>query len=407
VMGGSRNMWTVELTRDLGTLELELKVSNRETEQMETAPVKREDVCDNRAMDPPDCFGEDGDESEDCDPPPPPCAGDCPPPPPVPPAPLPPPPIPPCNGCGRTRSWGDPHNTTFDGLYYDFQAVGEFVYAKSIDDELEVQVRQRPTTFRAPVAINSAVAARMGSHRVAIYSRQPQEETLWIDGAPINMPSVGVHYVDNQKEYMVFREGIKYTLVWPTQESLEANVNQGFLGGYINITLSVLPSRKGKIVGLSGNFDENPENDIATRTGIILSPERNRAYDFTTFYNSFGNSWRIAQKESLFDYSSGETTETFTDLSYPPAPRLKPSTEILRQSEQSCLTRGITDEILLRACVFDISTVDQAIADGETVSNEIRQSLLSSVKQVSDRATQTNSVPKIAVDVQGSQGKRI
>jgi len=72
VMGGSRNMWTVELTRDLGTLELEIKVSNRETEQTETAPVKREDVCDNRAMDPPDCFGEDEDESEDCDPPPPP-----------------------------------------------------------------------------------------------------------------------------------------------------------------------------------------------------------------------------------------------------------------------------------------------------------------------------------------------
>jgi hypothetical protein len=41
-------------------------------------------------------------------------------------------------------STGDPHILTFDGLHYDFQAIGDFVLVKALDSDLEIQVRQAP-----------------------------------------------------------------------------------------------------------------------------------------------------------------------------------------------------------------------------------------------------------------------
>ena len=41
---------------------------------------------------------------------------------------------------------------------------------------------------------------------------------------------------------------------------------------------------------------------------------------FAELYGTYVNSWRISNAESLFDYGPGQTTETFTDLTYPDAP---------------------------------------------------------------------------------------
>src|SRR5207249_9762707 len=72
---------------------------------------------------------------------------------------------------------GDPHITTFDGKRYDFQSSGEFVLLRQSEGQ-EIQTRQTPiptTSTPGPdphddlalcVSINSAIAARMGTHRV-------------------------------------------------------------------------------------------------------------------------------------------------------------------------------------------------------------------------------------------------
>ena len=72
---------------------------------------------------------------------------------------------------------GDPHITTLDGTHYDFQGAGEYVALRS-GTGAEVQVRQAPiaTTFNPGtnaytglatcVSLNTAVAARVGKHRV-------------------------------------------------------------------------------------------------------------------------------------------------------------------------------------------------------------------------------------------------
>jgi hypothetical protein len=77
--------------------------------------------------------------------------------------------------CGAAKLEGDPHITTADGTHYDFQGAGEFVSLRDSSDE--IQTRQAPisTTFIGTdgydglttcVSLNTAVAARVGEHRV-------------------------------------------------------------------------------------------------------------------------------------------------------------------------------------------------------------------------------------------------
>jgi hypothetical protein len=47
---------------------------------------------------------------------------------------------------------GDVHIRTMDGLYYDFQLVGEFVAMRSKSGDFEIQVRQAPWVRRGASA---------------------------------------------------------------------------------------------------------------------------------------------------------------------------------------------------------------------------------------------------------------
>jgi hypothetical protein len=71
-----------------------------------------------------------------------------------------------CDLNGSTA--GEPHLKTFDGLYYDFQAAGDFLLTTS-GPSFIVQVRQQWTPNRPDVAFNKAVAMRMGNTRVAVF----------------------------------------------------------------------------------------------------------------------------------------------------------------------------------------------------------------------------------------------
>ena len=73
-------------------------------------------------------------------------------------------------------SLGDPHITTFDGLYYNFYVTGDYVLADAGPDFI-VQAREEfgAKVFNNPnVSMNTAVAVKMGSNRVLIYDSPEQ-----------------------------------------------------------------------------------------------------------------------------------------------------------------------------------------------------------------------------------------
>jgi FtsP/CotA-like multicopper oxidase with cupredoxin domain len=98
---------------------------------------------------------------------------------------------------------GDPHVHTVDGKRYDFQAVGEFTLLRDRDG-MEVQARHWPVQTATPitdsysgltscVSVNTAVAARVGSHRIAYQpGREGRLLQFYLDGEPAPLPVDGL-----------------------------------------------------------------------------------------------------------------------------------------------------------------------------------------------------------------------
>lgn len=261
-------------------------------------------------------------------------------------------------------SWGDPHLITFDGLKYDFQAVGEFLFLKS-EYTVTIQVRQEPWGASNRVSVNTAVAIDADGHRVGLYA--DASPPLFVDGTQTPLADgASLPLGDAQ----VYRNGNVYTIVDDTSHQTIVTMRSGRMD--IDVALPDNPS--GAIEGLLGDADGNRENDIALRNGTVLSTP----IPFDELYGTFADSWRISQTESLFDYDPGENTSTFTDLNFPSS---YASTGDLTPAQYEsakgfCENAGITDPIVLEACILDVGlTGDNGFAEDSGDAPNARASL--------------------------------
>jgi len=255
---------------------------------------------------------------------------------------------------GSGDSWGDPHLVTFDRLAYDFQAVGEFVLVQAHDDGLNVQTRTASWRGSRVVSVNTAVAMDVAGDRVGLYVL-PGLSVL-VNGSPVDasepiqLPRGGRLEIDAGD----------YLITWP--DGNQARVRPR--STYLNVKVLLMGARRAQMEGLLGNFDGVAGNDLVARgtdapLGTSLSYEQ--------LYREYGDSWRITQDESLFDYEDGATTETYTDRSFPAAivttESLPPDARAA--AEQTCRNAGVTDPILVEACVLDVAlTKDALFAEG-------------------------------------------
>ena len=127
-------------------------------------------------------------------------------------------------------------------------------------------------------------------------------------------------------------------------------------GGYLNTFVDIPETRRARVTGLYGNFDNNAENDLTTRQGVPIGSPAGTQY-FYALYHQFGASWRVSQTDSLFDYAPKKTTRNFTDLTFPDAPIA--NGDILgakrQMAERQCRAAGLTQEPFFTACVLDVA----------------------------------------------------
>jgi hypothetical protein len=247
----------------------------------------------------------------------------------------------------RGNIWGDTHILTLDGKSYDFQAVGEFVALKSTVDSLEVQVRQAPWGTSRTASITSAVAINVEGDRVGVYLG---EAGVRINGA---ISALGVNSILHLPNGGWIEWGQNQFFVeWRDSTVLRIDVSTGYLSAFVDIP----ETRRARVAGLYGNFDNNAENDLMTRQGVPINTQKETQY-FYALYHQFGASWRVSQSESLFDYAPRKTTRTFTDLTFPDAPLAEG--DILgakrQMAERQCRAAGLTREPFFTACVLDVA----------------------------------------------------
>ena len=269
--------------------------------------------------------------------------------------------------CGS--SGGDPHMSTFPGLSFPFQAAGEFTLVKSTTDDLEIQVREQPFGASRYVSLNTAVAMRVAHATVEVEPGRPNHPIVWVDRRRLNAQgSVRLAGGGRLSELA----GTTVIVTWP--DGTEALLSPGAIGpGYedgVDVALKVAPARVGHLTGLLGDAGTADGTELVGRNGRrysyqIANPDT--PAEFALLYKSFGRSWRISQRNSLFVYPRGKDTNSYTINDFPrgayTVETLSPPA--FASGERACAAAGVNDPAVLGDCILDVgATGDPGFATG-------------------------------------------
>jgi uncharacterized membrane protein len=260
----------------------------------------------------------------------------------------------PCGpNCSSTN--GDPHMITVNGFRYDFQAAGEFTVLRSPDGSVDIQARQEPFGTTKAVSINTAIAMKVGSHKVGVYMVGAGLE-VHVDGSVADLSSgpidlgAGGRVSAIQGGYEVdLPDG---TTVWA--------LSRGEWGIFAQVKPSAQLTSDGQ--GLLGSIVRGGLGVPALPDGSRLPAATDKPSRLATVYGQFADAWRITDASSLFDYEQGKTTETYTIKPYPVegAPSALSDLTAEQQATGRSACAAITDPNLADECAFDVA------ATGET-----------------------------------------
>ena len=244
--------------------------------------------------------------------------------------------------CMVAAGLGDTHLSTFGGLFYDFQATGDFTLALS--GWFEVQTRQTSGAPNWPnAAVNQAVAARLGKSEVALCSPDPEQQVI-INGAPT--PISDGQIIDLRDGSGIRRVGNIIVMVDPQGNSLSATLN----GNHINAKVGMgrWPVRVQGLLASGGRSG----NQLTARNGTVF----NAPFALATLYGKYGDSWRVSPKRSMLKVcgpakESANPRVTFTTEDLNP--------ELADRARQICAKQGLKDKALMEACMIDVAMLGE------------------------------------------------
>ena len=254
----------------------------------------------------------------------------------------------------KANAWGDPHISTVDGRGYDFQAAGDYVFTRSTDsgDTFEIQIRYVPFTRNGrDWSGESALAMNVGEDTVEIYADTTRGENFIVvaNGNELIEPEFPYLLPDGGA---LIRKSGRLRISWPAPDRtwVEASLflSPDFDDG-VGLTTVFFPSeRRGKVEGLLGTYDKNPDNDLVLRSGTVLT---NPSFDDVHF--TYRDSWAVAKGASASLFSLG------TDPYDPTFPRSETKIEDFPDSEVDaaraiCRNAGVISDFATTACILDI-----------------------------------------------------
>jgi hypothetical protein len=307
---------------------------------------------------------------------------------------------------------GDPHLVTVDGVHYNFQAAGEFITVRD-GNGLEIQTRQTPiaTTFNPGpdpydglatcVSLNTAVAARVGKHRVTYQPNlsgvpDPSGLQLRVDDVVTKLGPQGVNLGAGSR---VVKSSIGNGIEIDFPDGTVLIATPGWWASqskwYLNVDIFHTPASEG-LMGAIASGSWLPALPDGTSLGPMPAALHQRYIDLN---QKFADAWRVTDKTSLFDYAPGTSTATFTLTAWPQEsppcvipdnPPAKPlDAKIARE-----VCKEITGKNRNADCAFDVAvTGERGFARTYLLSHRIELgSTRTSVSDNKDRAKPEESV---------------
>jgi hypothetical protein len=286
---------------------------------------------------------------------------------------------------GRPATAGDPHIHTVDGVDYDFQAAGEFVFLRG--ENLEIQVRHTAVDTDVPlgpnphtgltscVSINSAVAMRVGRQRITYQpnlSSKPDPEGLQlrIEGKLRKITAQGIALASGGRIMPTIAPGgLQIEAPGGTVIVITPGWWAHYQVWYLNIDTRHVRATQGLMGAIA------PRNWLpALPDGSLLGPRpKDLKQRYKDLYDKFGNAWRVNDKTTLFDYAPGTSTKTFTIEGWPGddpskgckvprqpgAPPAKPPQKPLGLEVAQQLSKDITDPAQRANSIADLMTTGE------------------------------------------------
>lgn len=243
--------------------------------------------------------------------------------------------------------FGDPHLITADGVSFDFMTIGEFTALRSDSGDMVVQARQAPWEDSRWVSVTPAVALSVNGDRIMI-EHSHESLLLRMNGKPAILKD----RLDLPKGGFLVPEGRSYLIGWPDGSVLRVLRNVRGL----DLSMGLAEGRKGTVSGLLGPFTGTQADAIVTNAGTSIKSDE---IDYKRLYREYGDSWRITQAESLFDYEPGKSTKTYDDRTFPDPnpPKIPAATE--NSARAICERAGVPKEALA-GCILDVAVTGEA-----------------------------------------------
>jgi hypothetical protein len=262
----------------------------------------------------------------------------------------------PCaSGCAG--SYGDTHLRTVDLQQYDFQAAGEYVLLRSHDGSMEIQGREVPYPGISDTSINTALAWKVGTHRVTMYSHGDRYEAR-LDGKALDPVATGTLDLGQGAALTLLADGVE--VAFPDGTITTALFHGNGIDGALDLEIAPSADLKQGTVGLLGPIGKGSELPVMPDgTALPLSTDRGTRYQQR--YAQLGPAWHVTAQSSLFEYDAGQSTTTFDKPGFPSTNvafdvkelEARLTAEVAQDAADIC-NQVQDDETLYAACVYDV-----------------------------------------------------
>jgi mono/diheme cytochrome c family protein len=225
---------------------------------------------------------------------------------------------------------GDPHLRTIDGTSYDFQSAGEFTLLE--DEGMSLQVRQTPVQTDSPLgpdghtglsscpSINTAVAVRVGTHRITYQPNlngepDPNGLQLRVDGKL--QEKLGERGILLPAGGRILATTAQGGIQIQSQDGTDIVVTPGWWEHYKLWYLNVDVRRARATFGVAGQIGLGNWLPALPSGATFGARPADLAKRYEQLYVKFADEWRVTDTSTLFDYASGTSTSTYTLKGWP------------------------------------------------------------------------------------------